>query len=1260
MKRIIYSCFLLAFFFCSTFAKAQAFSATVTPQAPMCSTPSGLNNGQAGVTAPSPGLNVTYTWTIVSPLGSGPTPGVTFTVVPPAAGGTASLINVTYTGCGQFSLTCRAYNSAGVQQDILSIYENIICPSTGTVTASQGTVCPGGAVTLTVAGPSANWGWSTGATGSVVTVNPLSSTCYTAVGLTPQNCTFQASYCVTVQPVGVTISPPSQTICAGVEVTLTAIPTPPTGMTFQWTPNFGPPLVPGTAATQTVSTPVNNTYSVVGSINGCTAQATATVIIANFLSLFVTAPNGVTATSPSLCPGQTTILSATSSANSYTWYSPYSPPVSGPSFTYNALGWSNFLNPTPVTYTVRGDNGGCKGSATISIGLTYFTPTLVASSPAVCAGENFTLTASGGLPNNYTFAIVPSLALICFNNCAVNQVTNQNVPTTYGVLATNSANCTYSTTVFVGITPPITITVTASSASVCATSPVTITATGGFNYTLTGAAGGPISDTTGIFVDNPIAGTVYSVVATNKSGYCKSAPATATVNMITNGTLTLTVSSSAAIICPGDQVNLTATGAPNISWTPTASIVPPATGSNVVASPTANTTYMATGDNGGGCTGQAVLTISVSSKPTVNISASSNAVCAGFNATLTASGATSYTWTGSTLPTPVYQASISAGLGPGPSPATYTVIGGSAGANCPSDPKFFTLNVAPPLVIGVSQSAYTTCIVNNFPNKYSAAIDFTATGAGTYAWFPCDPIIMTYCIGPNTTVRPPTSTCFTVTGSTSVCTGTALLCVTVIPQFTMNVTPPYPAMCYGDSLQMSVVNVSTISTVPPFTYRWTEAANAPPPSLTNDLAPIVRAYPQNSTTYTVEVFDSRACVSIPRIVTVTVLPQPLIAVSIPTVNSVPTNTVCFVGIIPSAPDNTLTLVATNINPGGLPFGVTPTYTWVSPYSSSSIITDPFFTSVTVKAPTRLPATVVYTVMSGYNGISGCTVMDTVTVRVIDCRPVDNSAVVFTTDVGVDTICSRNCITYLALSDTLAGGPQTYAWIFTGGNPSTSTLQNPVVCYDLPGPWNVQLKVSNPYPLYEVPNVGSSGFKSVLGYMKVIDIPNVTIVPPGQLASDTTIRIGGSVVLTGTNAIKYVWSPNINLSNLTGSVTTAGPSQTTQYILTGYNSKDCFSSDTINVIVIDDCGDMFVPNAFSPNGDGTNDVLKVRGLCLETMTFMIFSRWGEKVFETADINVGWDGTYHGEKMNTAVFVYRLEGKTFTGKGFSLKGNITLIR
>jgi gliding motility-associated-like protein len=272
------------------------------------------------------------------------------------------------------------------------------------------------------------------------------------------------------------------------------------------------------------------------------------------------------------------------------------------------------------------------------------------------------------------------------------------------------------------------------------------------------------------------------------------------------------------------------------------------------------------------------------------------------------------------------------------------------------------------------------------------------------------------------------------------------------------------------------------------------------------------------------------------------------------------------------------------------------------------------------------------------------------VRVIDCRRVQ--LVTFTTTVLKDTICTRECVTFTNTTD--AGDPQDVIWTFFGGAPLTSTLQSPTVCYNLPGNWNVFLEVVNPYG----PAVKTGSFQ----FVNVVDVPNTTIIPPGMTLSDTTIRFGMSVNLTGSGAASYGWGPNYMITNLTGPKTTVYPQQTTQYILTGYNSRGCAANDTINVIVIEDCGEMYVPNAFSPNNQDNpeNETLKVYGYCLETMTFQVFNRWGQKVFETTDQKIGWDGTFNGQPLDTGVFVYRLEGKDYAGKGVSLKGNVTLIR
>jgi hypothetical protein len=107
----------------------------------------------------------------------------------------------------------------------------------------------------------------------------------------------------------------------------------------------------------------------------------------------------------------------------------------------------------------------------------------------------------------------------------------------------------------------------------------------------------------------------------------------------------------------------------------------------------------------------------------------------------------------------------------------------------------------------------------------------------------------------------------------------------VIPQFSMTVTPPLPAICKGDSLKLSISNVSTLAVGPAskFTYSWTDPV---PPSMTSqaggNLSPTVMAYPQLTSSYSVEVKDSRGCASLPRILTVTVFPRPETTVLTPT------------------------------------------------------------------------------------------------------------------------------------------------------------------------------------------------------------------------------------------------------------------------------------------------------------------------------------------------------------------------------------------
>ena len=89
-------------------------------------------------------------------------------------------------------------------------------------------------------------------------------------------------------------------------------------------------------------------------------------------------------------------------------------------------------------------------------------------------------------------------------------------------------------------------------------------------------------------------------------------------------------------------------------------------------------------------------------------------------------------------------------------------------------------------------------------------------------------------------------------------------------------------------------------------------------------------------------------------------------------------------------------------------------------------------------------------------------------------------------------------------------------------------------------------------------------------------------------------------------------------------------------------------------------DIFVPDAFSPNNDGENDVLIVYGNFISALELRIFNRWGEQVFVTNDQNIGWDGTFEGEELTPDVFGYYLRVECPPDKRYFTKGNITLFK
>lgn len=256
---------------------------------------------------------------------------------------------------------------------------------------------------------------------------------------------------------------------------------------------------------------------------------------------------------------------------------------------------------------------------------------------------------------------------------------------------------------------------------------------------------------------------------------------------------------------------------------------------------------------------------------------------------------------------------------------------------------------------------------------------------------------------------------------------------------------------------------------------------------------------------------------------------------------------------------------------------------------------------------------------------------------IPCAPVVHAAFQ-----SSDTVfCKGTCINFTDLS---SGSPSSWHWTFTGATPSSSNVRNPSnICYNIPGIHTVKLVVSN-----------GTNSDSTTEQITV----NTSAVNAG---TDFTITPGASVQLNATGSTAgYTWTPSTGLSNTNIANPIASPSVTTIYIVSG-SSNNCSSSDSVTIYVEIDCnGNIFVPTAFSPNGNGHNETECVMGNCVQTMVFAIYDRWGEKVFESSDQKLCWDGNYKGKQMDSGVFVYYLKATLTNGKEISQKGNVSLIR
>ncbi|WP_367390370.1 gliding motility-associated C-terminal domain-containing protein [Lewinella sp. LCG006] len=163
----------------------------------------------------------------------------------------------------------------------------------------------------------------------------------------------------------------------------------------------------------------------------------------------------------------------------------------------------------------------------------------------------------------------------------------------------------------------------------------------------------------------------------------------------------------------------------------------------------------------------------------------------------------------------------------------------------------------------------------------------------------------------------------------------------------------------------------------------------------------------------------------------------------------------------------------------------------------------------------------------------------------------------------------------------------------------------------------------------------------------------------------TLRPGESITLMATDdpSYNYFWSPASSLSATDIPNPVASPEETTTYELVITDANGCTNQVEVLLVVFDApcmAPYIFVPNAFTPNGDNLNDVLRVEGNVIDEFYFVIYNRWGEEVFATNSQSDGWDGTYKGKELSSDVYGYYLEVSCFGGERYTAKGNVTLLR
>jgi gliding motility-associated-like protein len=261
----------------------------------------------------------------------------------------------------------------------------------------------------------------------------------------------------------------------------------------------------------------------------------------------------------------------------------------------------------------------------------------------------------------------------------------------------------------------------------------------------------------------------------------------------------------------------------------------------------------------------------------------------------------------------------------------------------------------------------------------------------------------------------------------------------------------------------------------------------------------------------------------------------------------------------------------------------------------------------------------------------------------------NAAPIASIIVSQKEACAPACFTYSCVTNA-TGTNVSFAWNLDDGTSFVSGA-NPVACYNAARSYTPSVKVT------DANGCANTGTNAVT----VHPVPQADFLFTPDKPSLYENVVEFKDISTGATISNYSWfvagiNSNSNTPNMTHTFDNIG-----NYLVTLLVTSDFGCSDTtFKLIKVEDEYALYIPNAFTPNEDGKNDIFQPKGSGFTKYELAIFDRWGKRVFESNELEKGWDGTIKGQIAPDGVYAYKITLITIGGKAKDLTGSVTLLK